>query len=67
MNRTFTRYNLHFLIIFQSLIFKAWSSTKEGNTRLNEIYEDSCRNNFYPIYLFFSLNQSGQFCGVAQL
>ncbi len=49
------------------MINKVWSSTKEGNERLNQIYLDSLQNGNYPIFLFFSVNQSGQFCGVAQM
>ena len=48
---------------------KVWSSTHEGNEKLSQTFKHSVANMAacYPIFLFFSLNQSGQFCGVAQL
>jgi YTH domain-containing family protein len=46
---------------------KNWSSTNEGNEKLEAVYQDSLKNGNYPIFLFFSVNQSSQFCGVAQM
>jgi len=40
-----------------------WTSTKHGNKRLDQAYTESSRKG--PIYLFFSVNGSGCFCGVA--
>lgn len=42
-----------------------WSSTEKGNIRLNAAYNDPKRKG--PVYLFFSVNQSKRFCGVAKM
>ena len=47
------------------MVEKVWSSTKEGNEKLNTAFLDSTLKGNYPIFLFFSVNQSGKFCGVA--
>ncbi|ODV93900.1 hypothetical protein PACTADRAFT_51648 [Pachysolen tannophilus NRRL Y-2460] len=41
-----------------------WSSTDLGNKRLNKAYNE---NNGQNIYLFFSVNGSGHFCGIAEM
>jgi len=38
-----------------------WSSTENGNSKLNEAKQKG------PVYLFFSVNASGQFLGVAKM
>ncbi|KAL9685525.1 hypothetical protein QQ045_022976 [Rhodiola kirilowii] len=58
--------------VHKSIKYNVWSSTPNGNKKLNNAYEDaqslsggipgSC-----PIFLFFSVNASGQFCGVAEM
>lgn len=42
-----------------------WSSTKDGNIRLNEAHNDPESKG--SAYLFFSVNQSKRFCGVAKM
>ncbi|KAG8046749.1 hypothetical protein GUJ93_ZPchr0008g12624 [Zizania palustris] len=51
-----------------SIKYSVWASTASGNRKLDSAYrmarekEDHC-----PIFLFFSVNGSGQFCGVAEM
>ena len=49
----------------KSLKHGIWSSTVLGNKRLNTAYHESADQ--MPIYLFFSVNGSRHFCGVAQM
>lgn len=49
----------------QSLEYGVWTSTKRGNQRLDSAWHTS--GGAVPIYLFFSVNGSGKFCGVAQM
>lgn len=42
-----------------------WSSTKFGNKRLSNCYKNL--NKWEKIFLFFSVNGSGKFCGVAEM
>lgn len=51
--------------IHKSIKYNIWSSTKHGNKRLDEAYKESAIDG--PIYLFFSVNSSGCFCGIAQM
>lgn len=44
---------------------KVWSSTDLGNKRLNKAY--SARHSNERVFLFFSVNGSGKFCGVAEM
>ncbi|WFD01287.1 hypothetical protein MYAM1_004049 [Malassezia yamatoensis] len=48
-----------------SLRHSVWTSTEKGNHRLNQAWSES--SHLGPIYLFFSVNGSGQFCGIAQM
>ncbi len=50
--------------IHKSIKYKIWCSTSKGNNKLNRVFKDS---NGTPIYLFFSVNGSGRFLGVAQM
>lgn len=50
--------------IHKSIKYKIWCSTPKGNFKLNKAFKDSNGN---PIYLFFSVNGSGRFLGVAQM
>jgi len=43
----------------------SWCSTDHGNKRLDAAYRSL--NNKGPLYLFFSVNGSGHFCGVAEM
>ncbi|WFD35892.1 hypothetical protein MCUN1_002760 [Malassezia cuniculi] len=49
----------------KSLEHGIWTSTKRGNQRLDSAWHTS--GSIVPIYLFFSVNGSGQFCGVARM
>ena len=48
-----------------SLRHGVWTSTEKGNHRLDQAFAQSSAMG--PIYLFFSVNGSGRFCGVAQM
>ncbi len=49
----------------KSLKHEIWSSTVLGNKRLDAAFRESADK--LPIYLFFSVNGSRHFCGVAQM
>lgn len=51
--------------VARSLKFEIWSSTTFGNKRLDRAFKESGRD--MPIYLFFSVNSSGHFAGMAQM
>lgn len=58
--------------VHKSIKYGVWSSTPNGNKRLESAYEDAQRidsgqSKGCPIFLFFSVNASGQFCGVAEM
>lgn len=58
--------------VHKSIKYNVWSSTPNGNKKLNIAYEDaqkiaSGEPRGCPIFLFFSVNASGQFCGVAEM
>lgn len=44
---------------------RVWSSTRKGNIRLEESYKNMPKGS--KIYLFFSINKSGRFCGIAEM
>lgn len=54
--------------VHRSIKYNVWASTASGNRKLDSAYraakqkEDHCR-----VFLFFSVNGSGQFCGVAEM
>ena len=48
-----------------SVTHGVWTSTEKGNHRLNKAWRRSSQRG--PIYLFFSVNGSGRFCGMAQM
>ncbi len=52
--------------VHKSMKYQVWSSTPEGNKRLNEAYL-KCVAEKIPLFLFFSVNGSGQFVGVAKM
>ncbi|KAJ3029394.1 hypothetical protein HDV00_009613 [Rhizophlyctis rosea] len=67
--KSFTEDDVH-----KSLKYNIWSSTEIGNRRLNNAFLSSSLPSSspsspsrYPIYLFFSVNASGHFCGVAEM
>jgi len=49
--------------IHRSIKFSIWCSTEYGNKRLDGAYRE--REGKGPVYLLFSVNGSGHFCGVA--
>ena len=50
--------------IRQSIKHEIWTSTESGNKRLDNAYHDQKEN---PVYLYFSVNASGHFCGIAEM
>ncbi|KAK7254989.1 hypothetical protein RIF29_28388 [Crotalaria pallida] len=54
--------------VHKSIKYGVWASTPNGNRKLDAAFQqakekqDSC-----PIFLFFSVNASAQFCGVAEM
>ncbi|KAL5568787.1 hypothetical protein UlMin_025362 [Ulmus minor] len=58
--------------IHKSIKYNVWASTPNGNKRLNSAYLDAQEKTAEsgskcPVFLFFSVNASGQFCGVAEM
>jgi hypothetical protein len=51
--------------VHKSLKYEIWSSTDPGNKRLDKAFKDCAGRG--PIYLFFSVNASGHFCGMAEM
>lgn len=51
--------------VHKSLKYNIWASTELGNQRLDKAFLESANKG--PIYLFFSVNASGHFCGMAQM
>lgn len=51
--------------IHRSIKYGIWCSTEHGNKRLDTAYRDQETRG--PIYLFYSVNGSGHFCGMAQM
>ncbi|CAK7326021.1 unnamed protein product [Dovyalis caffra] len=58
--------------IHKSIKYNVWASTPNGNKRLDSAYQDAQqkiteKGSSCPVFLFFSVNASGQFCGVAEM
>ncbi|RIB04751.1 hypothetical protein C2G38_1987950 [Gigaspora rosea] len=51
--------------VHKSLKYDIWASTEIGNRRLDKAFRDNADKG--PIYLFFSVNASGHFCGMAEM
>lgn len=51
--------------IHRSIKYGVWTSTEHGNRRLDEAFKEQNRGVKGPIYLLFSVNGSGHFCGIA--
>jgi len=51
--------------VHKSIKYSIWTSTETGNKRLDKAYRECAQKG--PIYLFFSVNSSGQFCGIAEM
>ncbi|KAF5468790.1 hypothetical protein F2P56_012912 [Juglans regia] len=58
--------------IHKSIKYNVWASTPNGNKRLDSAYQDAQermvdKGSKCPVLLFFSVNASGQFCGIAEM
>ena len=51
--------------IHRSIKYEIWCSTEHGNKRLDAAFK--AQNGAGPIFLFFSVNGSGHFCGMAEM
>ncbi|XP_072917914.1 YTH domain-containing family protein 1-like isoform X1 [Hemitrygon akajei] len=51
--------------IHRSIKYSIWCSTEHGNKRLDSAYRSLAGKG--PVYLLFSVNGSGHFCGVAEM
>jgi len=51
--------------IHRSIKYEIWCSTEHGNKRLDGAFKE--REARGPVFLFFSVNGSGHFCGMAQM
>lgn len=49
----------------RSLKHEIWASTEKGNQRLDRAFKESSTEG--PLYLLFSVNASGHFCGMAEM
>ncbi|KAG2734290.1 hypothetical protein G9P44_002296 [Scheffersomyces stipitis] len=62
-------YNI--LDVTSSFTHNIWTSTDLGNKRLNKAYEELSftgnKDNCGKVFLFFSVNSSGKFCGVCEM
>ncbi|GFQ07265.1 2-oxoisovalerate dehydrogenase subunit beta 1 mitochondrial [Phtheirospermum japonicum] len=50
--------------VHKSIKYNIWASTPNGNKKLDAAYQSSGGS---PVFLFFSVNTSGQFVGVAEM
>ena len=50
--------------IHRSIKYNMWTSTEHGNRRLDQAFKEQKGK---PTYLFYSVNGSGHFCGMAQM
>ncbi|KAL6511538.1 hypothetical protein OROMI_034701 [Orobanche minor] len=54
--------------VHKSIKYNVWASTPNGNKKLDAAYLDAQqKSGVCPIFLFFSVNTSGQFVGVAEM
>lgn len=54
--------------VHKSIKYSVWSSTNNGNKKLNDAYNESREKaGTCPVFLFFSVNASGQFVGIAEM
>jgi hypothetical protein len=51
--------------VHRSIKYNIWCSTKQGNRRLDSAYFKG--DSQVPVYLFFSVNCPGHFCGMAEM
>ncbi|XP_050218380.1 YTH domain-containing protein ECT1-like [Mercurialis annua] len=61
--KSFSEDNIH-----KSIKYSVWASTPHGNKKLDAAYRDAKeKEGNCPVFLLFSVNASGQFCGVAEM
>ncbi|CAN4115294.1 unnamed protein product [Withania somnifera] len=54
--------------LHKSIKYNVWASTPNGNKKLDAAYQEAQQNSGgCPVFLFFSVNTSGQFVGVAEM
>ncbi|XP_073281605.1 YTH domain-containing protein ECT2-like, partial [Primulina huaijiensis] len=54
--------------VHKSIKYNVWTSTPNGNKKLDSAYQDSqSKPGGCPVFLFFSVNTSGQFVGVGEM
>ncbi|KAL7125038.1 hypothetical protein ABFS83_14G088400 [Erythranthe nasuta] len=53
--------------IHKSIKYDVWSSTPNGNLKLDAAFNEANARQNCPVFLFFSVNASGQFVGVAEM
>ncbi|XP_057517041.1 YTH domain-containing protein ECT1-like isoform X1 [Amaranthus tricolor] len=60
--KSFSEDNIH-----RSIKYGIWASTPHGNRKLDAAYQEAKEKGDCPVFLLFSVNASGQFCGVAEM
>ncbi|OIT08523.1 PREDICTED: uncharacterized protein LOC109230203 [Nicotiana attenuata] len=54
--------------VHKSIKYNVWASTPNGNKKLDSAYQEAQqKSGGCPVFLFFSVNTSGQFVGVAEM
>ncbi|XP_021615519.1 YTH domain-containing protein ECT4 isoform X2 [Manihot esculenta] len=54
--------------VHKSIKYNVWASTPNGNKKLDAAYQEAQQKpGGCPVYLFFSVNTSGQFVGLAEM
>ncbi|XP_022891318.1 uncharacterized protein LOC111406247 isoform X2 [Olea europaea var. sylvestris] len=54
--------------VHRSIKYGVWASTPNGNRKLDVAYREAKeKQTTCPVFLFFSVNASAQFCGVAEM
>lgn len=54
--------------VHKSIKYGVWASTPNGNRKLDVAYREAKeKQTICPVFLFFSVNASAQFCGVAEM
>ncbi|KAL2462436.1 evolutionarily conserved C-terminal region 5 [Forsythia ovata] len=54
--------------VHKSIKYGVWASTPNGNRKLEVAYREAKeKQTICPVFLFFSVNASAQFCGVAEM
>uniref|UniRef100_A0A0D9V0E1 YTH domain-containing family protein n=1 Tax=Leersia perrieri TaxID=77586 RepID=A0A0D9V0E1_9ORYZ len=58
--------------VHKSIKYGVWSSSSSGNSKLDSAFRDADRiakrnSTKCPVFLFFSVNGSGHFCGMAEM